>query len=719
MSLKHSLKIGNWKLKIILSFFILYSSFLILPTSSSAATIAKPPNNLGLVGYWSFNEGTSTKAGDFSGNNNNGTLSGTLPTWVSGKFGKALSINAVNNSYVTSADNMPITGDAAFTISGWFYFRSATAAGVLGWGNTSVAGQATGFYWGIQGTRILSVEYAGGTSAYVNSTLQLNRWYHIVYTKSAGAINTTSTFYVDGANFGSVTGSASTPNISAGKMLVGAWARSDQGGADVIIDDVRIYNRALSAAEVRGLYGSGGVKLAQGASNNSLLGYWKLDEGASTVALDSSGNGRRGTLQSSPTWVAGKLGRALNFNGSTQYVSIGDIDVGTRYSVGAWIYPTAWPVSGDAYIHNIFCDEAAGNNTTFCFRIGSQGLLSLRQRCALAAYVTTGANDLESTTDLQLNRWTHCMVTADNSGATKTVKFYINGVLDRTQTYTGTVVNGTAGFQIASSPDANRFFEGRLDDIRFYNRLLTDAEVAAAYQANAQKVNASAVDLQKGSSLESGLVGHWTFDGADVTSVVADKSGQGNNAYIYNVATSSALTIGKLGQGIQLDGTNDFVRTTGNIGITGDAAFTIAGWFYFKSSSNEGVLGWGNISAGLGAAGFYWGFRGTDVLSAEYAGSNGVYVNSAIPLNGWHHIAYVKTPGAINTTSTFYVDGANQGSVLGSAGTPNIQDTALSIGCWGGPANCSGAIEAKVDDFRIYNRALSASEVLQLYRLGK
>src|SRR5450830_343970 len=78
--------------------------------AADASVIQTPPNNIGLVGYWSFNEGTSTKATDFSGHGNNGTLSGsTLPTWVAGKLGGALSFDGT--SYISTPDiDFPAAG---------------------------------------------------------------------------------------------------------------------------------------------------------------------------------------------------------------------------------------------------------------------------------------------------------------------------------------------------------------------------------------------------------------------------------------------------------------------------------------------------------------------------------------------------------------------------------------------------------------------------------
>ncbi len=64
-------------------------SFFAFSSTAHAAKFSLAPNNLGLVGYWSFNEGGGSIAHDFSGNGNSGTLQSS-PTWVNGKRGKAL-----------------------------------------------------------------------------------------------------------------------------------------------------------------------------------------------------------------------------------------------------------------------------------------------------------------------------------------------------------------------------------------------------------------------------------------------------------------------------------------------------------------------------------------------------------------------------------------------------------------------------------------------------
>src|SRR3989344_4561342 len=70
--------------------------------------------------------------------------------------------------------------------------------------------------------------------------------------------------------------------------------------------------------------------------------------------------------------------------------------------------------------------------------------------------------------------------------------------------------------------------------------------------------------ISRPSTLNSGLVGYWTFDGADVTDKVYDKSGQGNHGYFYGGATTTAKVKGKIGQALKFDGVDDRVNA-GNI----------------------------------------------------------------------------------------------------------------------------------------------------------
>ena len=141
--------------------------------------------------------------------------------------------------------------------------------------------------------------------------------------------------YLNGIEVGST---SKTGTLNA-NTSVSAWIGSNpptvgSNAFDGLIDEVRIYNRALSVEEIRYHYNRGGP-----------VAHWKMDEGNGTTTYDSSGNGNDGYFGStttSPTWTTGKHGNALSFDGTDDYVDAGDsADVGVSdFTIEAWVRPS-------------------------------------------------------------------------------------------------------------------------------------------------------------------------------------------------------------------------------------------------------------------------------------------------------------------------------------------------------------------------------------------
>jgi hypothetical protein len=106
-----------------------------------------------------------------------------------------------------------------------------------------------------------------------------------------------------------------------------------------MVDSVKIYNRALSAEEVRYHYNHGGP-----------VAHWKMDEGEGTRAFDSSGNNNHGTI-SGATWTQGKYGSALSFDGADDYAQATVAGTKTAYSL--------WVKNGSVWEHIV------NNNGTY------------------------------------------------------------------------------------------------------------------------------------------------------------------------------------------------------------------------------------------------------------------------------------------------------------------------------------------------------------------
>jgi hypothetical protein len=214
---------------------------------------------------------------------------------------------------------------------------------------------------------------------------------------------------------------------------------------------------------------------------SGLVGLWNLNEGSGATAADSSGSGNTGTLVNSPVWTTGiATSGALQFNGSS-YVSVPSKPSlslnGTQMSFGAWYYHTAVAdgflmgktVSDYTYILGV--DKGAQQYVTYMKTGGKLQILRF------PASVPSGL-------DKYLNSWVQLFVTYDGT----TISTYINGVLSSTQAATGVVNSTTDGFAIGARGADGSWtrFNGRIDDVRVYNRALSASEVQLLYSQPGQ-----------------------------------------------------------------------------------------------------------------------------------------------------------------------------------------------------------------------------------------
>jgi hypothetical protein len=210
----------------------------------------------GPVARWAFDEGSGTVAGDSTGNGNAGTLVNG-PTWTAGRINQALSFDGVND-YVTIPDS-PALDAFPFTIAVWM--KTSTTSGVRGIVNKYVASSSNGYNVFMNGGNLCAwyyrdgsnYVYDGGGCTLSTAGLNDNRWHLVVYAVDAAG----GRLYVDAVLKASLgwTGVSGAPTTTQPVHIAhypGAF-----GGAEYLpgaLDDVRIYNRALSVAEISALY---------------------------------------------------------------------------------------------------------------------------------------------------------------------------------------------------------------------------------------------------------------------------------------------------------------------------------------------------------------------------------------------------------------------------------------------------------------------------------
>ena len=434
--------------------------------------------------------------------------------------------------------------------------------------------------------------------------------------------------------------------------------------------------------------------------SQSLRGYWKLDEGTGTsTTADASGNANTLSMTGPPTWTTGTIGPfAMDFSGSGQYLSIAspssvlDFAAGTNFTLTGWfnrdlfgadhtiLSSKSAQTTSDGYI--IWIDNNAGNDY-LNFRADENG--------------SADAYSLISTTNLSATGWHHFAVSWNESAPDAIL--YIDGAVAGAASGTAFASMGDLSnanpFSIGAETDGGNPFDGKLDDIRVYGYALSAGEVTKLYQTTAPT-----------QPVDTGLVGHWTFDGPDIQGTTAiDRSSFGNNGTI----TGALPAKGKLGQALSFNGTGDYVAMGDN--ILQSQTFSVSVWAKVNTNHTGTIIVGSKNSCNNDWGGFcLYVFGGTFQFDALTNGATGLG-SIAHGIGEWHHLVAIINHE--NGTVSWYGDASLIGNI-------NFSDTFVSgILRIGVDPYISGPFNGSLDDVRIYNRALSATEVFNLYSLGK
>ncbi|MDR4497616.1 MAG: fibronectin type III domain-containing protein [Candidatus Scalindua sp.] len=193
---------------------------------------------------------------------------------------------------------------------------------------------------------------------------------------------------------------------------------------------------------------------------SSLIGYWKFNEGSGTTVEDSSGNGNEGTIIGNATWTTGKNGGGLDFDGSDDYVDVGDIDLTDAFTIAAWIKKSGMGknmIVGKSY-------------HTYQFFVSPAGGL---------AYQRNSGTPLDFNAKLEIETWYHVAVTFDTTNG---MVMYLDGSKVVTDSDTSTTNESDFVTKIgASDGTAQDFFNGTIDDVLLYKRALSAEEILDLY----------------------------------------------------------------------------------------------------------------------------------------------------------------------------------------------------------------------------------------------
>ncbi len=690
--------------------FLIFGLILFFPFVVRAGVILKTPTSLGLasglVGYWTFDGAdtywSSDTAGnvvDKSGQNNTGVLTNMSRNIspASGKIGQSLVFDGSNDEVDLSSRF--INPGTVFTISMWIYPLSGSS------GNTSllVAQSDIGLFY--NGTS-KKVNYSYLGDRFNNTQLVENSWNHIVLVNDSGNY----TFYINGVADGSGSG-----GFGFWMYHISLSTNSFKGR----IDDVRIYNRTISANEASRLYNIGvssKVKIQKTSTSSDLLGHWTFDGGDiyGTTVYDKSSAGNNGVITGA-TKALGVFGQSLNFTNSSQILTVtGNSPNATQYSVSAWINtPTAVSTVGKTIYGEIWTGDCGYS----LFKLIVQDNDTFVAGTTVSLFVEGSSLVSSPSIVLKDNTWVHIVGVFDSISDTHNI--YVNGVkyssnvaksAIRNDLSVNTYVGGNTGPCAAN-------FDGKIDDVRVFNKALGESDVLQLYNmSNANKIKTPT------SSVSSGLVGHWTFDGADTywssatAGTVSDKSGNNNTGTMYDMFRSSSPVIGKLGQALS------FIPTTNRISLvaTDSLKLTTSGsisvWAYQSEANNAieySIFSYPRAPNSGTTAYRLYKYDDDERLSFYIQDSQLVFFSVGSSVNKWRH--YVVTWD--NTNIRGYADGELVNTYAQTATPSYSTPDPPKIGNFE-IAN-SSPWRGRLDELRIYNRAVSPSEVKLLYSMGR
>jgi len=449
-----------------------------------------------------------------------------------------------------------------------------------------------------------------------------------------------------------------------------------------------------------------------------LVGAWIPSVSGSGLLLpDVSGRGNNGTLtnMASDDWVSAQYGRALDFDNTDDKVDCGSaVPISGAVTVSGWIKRNGTPLNGNAVV---------------CAKGGLQGdssstfALYFNQLLGWSWFVVNESQTLaivRSNTFTSLNVWYPVCGVASANG----LQIYINGVLQNTASG-GIAKSSTHSVVLGALTDAitTHATNAQLDDIRIYNRALSESEIRLlssepgigfkpakklsrfsqrfTYQPpKAKTYSVVRVKETDHANLRQGLVGAWCPSIAGSGNLLPDLSGRGNNGTLTNMASDDWVSA-QYGRALDFDGVNDYVSVTGS--ITTSAATFIA-WIYRRGNQGQydGIL----FSRSTNITGM--NFQTSNQLAYAWNDAANTYnwaSNVTVPDSVWCMCAIVVAP----SIATAYV--CQDGKISSATNSVAHNSTTLNAIQIGRDSLSTRYTNALIDDARIYNRALTDSEV--------
>lgn len=439
-------------------------------------TSASTPVRQGLVAAYGFDEGAGTVAADSSGKNNPGTVTGA--TWTAtGKYGGALNFDGVDD-WVTTPEGKSIILSDAMTVEAWVKPDVVSGKRTIVTKQSNGQGNRYGIYaHSASGGPAAEIKTSTTTAASSSSPLPTGTWSHVAEVYDGQSLK----LFVNGALKTTQPATGDTWAVG-GPLRIGGNSLASEY-FDGTIDDVRVYNRPLSGAEVywdkqTPVTTTTDPGSSQSPEDSGLAAGYDFEEGSGPVASDMSGNGNDATASGGTSWAAGVFTPfAASFDGTDDVLSANDtqqLDLKNKMTIEAWVKLDTLPVGtqrrtivaklGSYYLH-------VNSSGQLVFAIDPTGTQTFSPANEVTAAGPT------------LGQWTYVAGVLVGNATTGTQLQLYKGTFGNvtqvaTKNLTANAKAGASPLRIgAANTTGNSPMDGMIDEVRLWDRSLTLTEL--------------------------------------------------------------------------------------------------------------------------------------------------------------------------------------------------------------------------------------------------
>ncbi len=501
--------------------------------------------------------------------------------------------------------------------------------------------------------------------------IPLGKWAHLVMVHDG----TKDRIYLNGTQVAEKNVSG-TLNSTTHPLGIGYNPIDGGNWLDGQLDEVQIYNYALSAGEIGTLYTA--QSTFPGTATDLIADYSFAGDAGDNTQFANDGAVTGGVTAVADR--AGYAGNAMHFDGTGSVKANNSPQHNSDYTtISFWVKPDEFPGSGE-----VFLLSNGGWQERWKISMPNHG------KPVFTTNYENGISDMDAGTPLTVGQWKHVVMVHDGAKD----KIFYNGVLVNQKDVVGKLKSTKHPFGIGYDPiDNGSFFKGSLDEVQLYNRALSDAEVAALYAAQNAPLN-----------YNGDLVAHYAFSGN-----TEDETPYSNHA-VASGAQLSSDRFGKANQAYAFNGTSDFVKAENSPQQISDYT-TISFWINVKAlpAGGEAFLlsngGWQErwkISLPQHGKPVFTTNNSSGISDMDSGGGN------ELPVGVWKHVVMVHD----GTKDKIFFDGVLKAE-KNVSGTLNATTKPLGIGF--DPIDNTNYFNGSLDEVQIYKKALTDVEVAALY----